>query len=43
MVKLMYKLGLDSGNDNNYRSEIVLRTAPKVKMKIEFADKERVR
>ena len=26
-----------------YRPEIVLRTAPKVKMKVDFTDKERVR
>ena len=30
-------------NVNTYRPERILRTAPKVKMKIEFTDKERVR
>ena len=28
---------------NDYRPERVLRTAPKVKMKVDFTDKERVR
>ena len=43
MLKLMYKLSLKFENVNMYRPERVLRTAPKVKMKIEFTDKERVR
>ena len=43
MLKMMYKLSLDAENVNMYRPERVLRTAPKVKMKIEFTDKERVR
>ena len=28
---------------NSYRPEVVLRTVPKVKMKCDFTDKERVR
>ena len=43
MLKLMYKLSQDNENVNRYRPEMILRTAPKVKMKIEFTDKERVR
>ena len=43
MLKLMYKLSQDIENVNSYRPEMILRTAPKVKMKIEFTDKERVR
>ena len=39
----MYKLSQDIKNVNSYRPEMILRTAPKVKMKIEFTDKERVR
>ena len=27
---------------NRYRPEVVLRTAPKVKMKVDFTDKEKV-
>ena len=30
MLKLMLKLSMDAENVNNYRHEIVLRTAPKV-------------
>ena len=40
MLKLMYKLSQDNENVNRYRPEMILRTAPKVKMK---KDKERVR
>ena len=43
MLKLMYKLSLKFENVNMYKPERVLRTAPKVKMKIDFTDKERVR
>ena len=32
-----------SQNDYDYRPHMVLRTAPKVKMKLDYADKERVR
>ena len=32
----------DDGNVDRYRPERVLRTAPKVKMKVEFTDRERV-
>ena len=39
----MYKLSKDAENVNTYRPEMMLRTAPKVKMKIQFTDKERVR
>ena len=39
----MYKLSRDMENMNSYRPEMLLRTAPKVKMKIDFTDKERVR
>ena len=42
MLKLMYKLSRDDGNVDRYRPERVLRTAPKVKMKVEFTDRERV-
>ena len=43
MLKLIYKLSQDEENVNKFRPERVLRTAPKVIMKIEFTDKERVR
>ena len=43
MLKLIYKLSRDVENVNTYRPERVLRTAPKVKMKTEFRNKERVR
>ena len=33
MLKLMYKLSQDNENVNRYRPEMILRTAPKVKMK----------
>ena len=42
MLKLMYKLSQDVSNVNSSRPERILRTAPKVKMKIDFTDKERV-
>ena len=35
MLKMMYKLSLNEGNVNRYRP-------PKVKMKVDFTDKERV-
>ena len=43
MLNLMYKLSKDQENVNRYRPEILLRTGPKVKMKLAFTDKERVR
>ena len=43
MLKLMYKLSQDNENVNRYRPEMIQCTAPKVKMKIEFTDKEWVR
>ena len=43
MLKMMYKLSLCDENVNRYRPEVVLRTAPKVKMKVDFTDKDRVR
>ena len=43
MLKLVYKLSRDPENVNSYRPEMLLRTAPKVKMKIDFTDKETVR
>ena len=43
MLKLMYKLSKDMDNVDTHRPDRILRTAPKVKMKIEFTDKERVR
>ena len=43
MLMLMYKLSLDENNVNTYRPDITLRTGPKVKMKVAFTDKERVR
>ena len=42
MLKLMYKLSCDEENVDRYRLERVLRKAPKVKMKMEFTDQERV-
>ena len=43
MLKLMYTLNQELENVNTYRPEMVLRTVPKVKMKMEFTDKARVR
>ena len=43
MLKLMYTLSQELENVNTYRPEMVLRTVPKVKMKMEFTDKARVR
>ena len=43
MLKMMYKLSLIDSNIDHYRPSRVLRTCPKVKMKIDFTDKERVR
>ena len=43
MLKLMYKLSQEFENVNTYRPEMVLRTTPKVKMKIEFTDMAKVR
>ena len=43
MLKLMHKLSQDIENVNRYRPEMILRTAPKVEMKIEFTVKERGR
>ena len=42
MLKMMYKLSKDNNNIERYRPEILLRTGPKVKMKIAFTNKERV-
>ena len=42
MLKMMYKLSRIESNIDHFRPDRVLRTAPKVKMKIEFTDKERV-
>ena len=43
MLMLMYKLSQDLDNIDKYRPEMLLRTGPKVKMKVPFTDKERVR
>ena len=42
MLKIMYKLSREAENVNTYRPEVMLRTGPKVKMKIDFTDKDRV-
>ena len=42
MLSMMYKLSRIKENVNTYRPERQLRTGPKVKMKIDFTDKERV-
>ena len=42
MLKMMYKLSRDENNIERYRPEMLLRTGPKVKMKIAFTNKERV-
>ena len=42
MLVLMYKLSKIKENVNTVRPERMLRTGPKVKMKIAFTDKERV-
>ena len=42
MLKMMYKLSKDENNVEQYRPEMLLRTGPKVKMKIVFTNKERV-
>ena len=39
MLKIMYKLSQEAENVNTYRPEVMLRTGPKVKMKIDFTDK----
>ena len=43
MLKMMYKLSLKDENLDKYRPDRILRTHPKVKMKVDFTDKERVR
>ena len=43
MLKIMYKLSLNKEYVDLYHPEGILRTQPKVKMKIDFTDKERVR
>ena len=43
MLMLMYKLSQDLDNIDTYHPEMLLRTGPKVKMKVPFTDKERVR
>ena len=40
---VLFDIGNIGGLVNDYRPERVLRTAPKVKMKVDFTDKERVR
>ena len=42
MLKFMYKLSLVKENVITYHPDIELRTCPKVKMKIDLTDKERV-
>ena len=42
VLKIMYKLSKDPENVNAYRPEIMLRTGPRVKMKLAFTDKDRV-
>ena len=42
-LMLMYKLSIDIENVDARRPEMVLRTGPKVKMKVPFTEKERVR
>ena len=42
MLSLMYKLSKEEDNVERYRPEMLLRTGPKVKMKIAFTNKERV-
>ena len=41
MLKMLYKLSQDAENVNNYWLEIMLWTGAKVKMKVEFTDKQR--
>ena len=43
MLMYMYKLSLDIENVDTRRPEMVLRTGPKVKMKVPFTEKERVK
>ena len=43
MLKMMYKLSKTEDNVDRYRPEMLLQTGPKVKMKIAFTDKERVK
>ena len=43
MLKMMYKLSREESNIEGYWPEMLLRTGPKVKMKIAFTNKERVR
>ena len=43
MLKPTFKFSQEDENVNRCRLERVLRTAPKVKMKIDFTDKEKVR
>ena len=43
MLNMMYKLSLNYVNVDKYRPDRILRTCPKVKMKVEYTDKERVR
>ena len=42
MLTLLYKLSKVKENVNRDRPEMLLRTGPKVKMKIDFTDRERV-
>ena len=42
MLKMMYKLSKEEDNIERYRPEMLLRTGPKVKMKVAFTNKERV-
>ena len=43
MLKIMFKLSLVDENVDLYRPEMQLRTGSKIKMKIPFTDKERVK
>ena len=43
MLKIMFKLSLIDENVDMNRPEMQLRTGPKVKMKVAFKDKERVK
>ena len=43
MLKMMYKLSKTEDKVDRYRPEMLLRTGPKVKMKIAFTDKEKVK
>ena len=42
MLSMMYKMSLEENNVERCGPEMLLRTGPKVKMKIAFTNKERV-